>query len=266
MSASSEQRASAGLRAARLAAACALLASACVRGGPDAEGPLLEQVQAEDLYRKGQGAARGGDYLRAEQYFAAALDRGHPESEVVPALLRVCVAADRISAALRYAEPYLDAHPDDWALRTVVATLYQAVGEEDAALAALEQVVREAPERPEPRYLLGLSYAGIGDRRAAIEAFERYLAMAPEGEHAREVRGRLASLRRSTGARSSVAGRPDVDVAGEVGEGGVIRPPAEARDPRPTDEAREGAAPAPGPGAPEPAATDAAAPQEGSPP
>ncbi|MEO0326365.1 MAG: tetratricopeptide repeat protein, partial [Myxococcota bacterium] len=127
-------------------------ASACVRGGTDAQGPLLEQVQAEDLYRKGQGAARVGDYLRAEQYFAAALDRGYPDRDVVPALLRVCVAADRISAALRYAEPYLDAHPDDWALRMVVATLYQAVGDEDAALSALEQVVLEAPQRPEPRY------------------------------------------------------------------------------------------------------------------
>ncbi|MEM1414882.1 MAG: tetratricopeptide repeat protein, partial [Myxococcota bacterium] len=164
-----------------------LLLAGCMRPATEpADGRLIEQTSADELFARGEGSARAGDFLRAEQYYAAAYDRGYPGAQAVPALLRVCVAADRISAAVGYVEPYVEAHPEEWALRMVLATLYEALGNGDAALATLEGVVVDAPERPEPRYLLGVMYSDVGARPEAIASFERYLALAPTGDHARD--------------------------------------------------------------------------------
>ncbi|MDH5491710.1 MAG: tetratricopeptide repeat protein [Myxococcales bacterium] len=130
-----------------------------------------------------------GDMVRAEQYLSAAMERGYPEDRVVPQLIRVCVASSRISAALSYAEPYLAAHPTQWRLRYLVATLHLGLRRIPEAVADLEAVIGQRPEDPTAHYTLGIILRDhIGDGHGAREHFSRYLELAPEGAHAEEAR------------------------------------------------------------------------------
>jgi len=175
-----------------------LLPIALVACGPPAPAerqPLpdpLIGVEAQELYDRGIAAARNGDHVRAEQYLVAAVDRGYDEDEVMPLLLRSCVASNRLSAALRYAHPYLRDHPEDWSLRYLVATIHLGLGESDTAHRELLQVIEDAPEEPAAYYALGmLLREENGDSGEARPYLERYLALAPEGRHAAEVRSLL---------------------------------------------------------------------------
>lgn len=156
----------------------------------------LEEVSSEQLYATGAQLARQGDLLRSEQYLQAAVARGHPEREVLPLLVEVCVRGSRWRAALQHAEPYLKRNPDDWRLRQVVATIHMALGRADRAVEHLERVTKQVPRAPTPHYLTGVALLRSDDpvlRTAAAEHFERYLHLAPEGKHAEEVRGELSA-------------------------------------------------------------------------
>lgn len=152
----------------------------------------LETVAAEELYRRGLALSEASDYVRAEQYFVAALERGHPEDEVMMPLVVACVRSDRLSAALRHAEPYLARHPGAWALRLVVATVQMALGEPQRARDELLQITRDAPREPAPHYMLGVLAREQLDGDAMRAHFARYLALEPEGPHAAEARAALA--------------------------------------------------------------------------
>lgn len=152
----------------------------------------LADVEADDLYAHGLGMAERGDLVRAEQYILAAIEKGYDRGEALPSLLRVCIASQRYAIALRHANPYLQEHPEDWALRYLVATLHLAVGSEDRARADLEKVIRDAPEQAVPYYTLGmLHHERHADMGAARQYLERYVELAPEGEHIEEVRDLL---------------------------------------------------------------------------
>ena len=174
-------------------AAAAVLLGACGGAGGLREGapptdPVAE-VSPEELFATGMSSAAQGDYLRAEQYLAAAGARGHDETKVIGPLVQVCVAASRLRQALLYAQPYLRRHADDWRLRFVVATVLLALDRVPEARAELERVVTAAPDVPEPHFVLGsLLREHLRDEPAAKSHLERYLALAPEGGHADEAR------------------------------------------------------------------------------
>ena len=121
-------------------------------GADEARADPLESIDAEELYRRGMLLARGGDYARAEQYLAASMDRGVEAERVVPALLAVCVEASRLAAALDYAEPYLEANPEQWSLRMLVASIRMGLGHHQQAREELERVLEDAPDEPQAYY------------------------------------------------------------------------------------------------------------------
>ncbi|MDW8247251.1 MAG: tetratricopeptide repeat protein [Sandaracinaceae bacterium] len=163
-------------------------------------GDILQSVSAEELWRRGMALARRGDYTRAEQYLLVARDKGVPEERVLPWLVSVCVRASRLSAAVSYAEPYLERHPDDWPLRTLVGSLHYALGRLNEARKHLEKAVelakkdprlREGKEPAETHYLLAIVLRDQGEDSRAREHFSAYLNLNPHGEHAAEVRAIL---------------------------------------------------------------------------
>ncbi|MFO0685745.1 MAG: hypothetical protein U0234_27050 [Sandaracinus sp.] len=155
----------------------------------------LEDQTAQRLFDSGQRIAQQGDYIRAEQYFTAARDHGFPEERVLPLLMEVCVRSSRFSAAVGYAEPYLETHPDDWRLRQLLATIQMGLGDAAAARISLEHVVAEAPDEPIPHYMLGVLLRDqLHDEPGMRAQFERYLALAPDGSHATEAREALGLL------------------------------------------------------------------------
>jgi predicted Zn-dependent protease len=190
----------------------ALGALAC--GGPAArpEQPVrdpLSTVTPEQLYQHGLFLIGQGDYVRAEQYLAAALDRGYPEARVVPSLVGACVRGSRLSAALGYAEPYLERNPGDWPLRLLVATIRMGLGDVETAHRELLRVTADHPEQPGGYYMLAvLERDALADPAAAREHFHRYLELDPDGEHASEARGALEhpSDASGTGAAAPDAG------------------------------------------------------------
>lgn len=160
--------------------------------GPDLQ-TELRKVTGEQLFQLGVSHAGAGDLLRAEQYLSAARSRGHDEAMVVYWLVRVCVAASRFQSALAHAAQYLRDNPDHWSLRLVVASIYEALGDQERAEQELRRLVRAEPQRPLPHYRLGMLYRAqaIELDRARVH-LQAYLRLSPGGPHAAEARAALS--------------------------------------------------------------------------
>jgi tetratricopeptide (TPR) repeat protein len=161
----------------------------------------LNDVEPSELFRRGVVLAQHGDFVRAEQYLLAARNRGFDEGRVIPPLMEVCVRASRLSAAIGYAEPYLESHPSDWPLRVLVGSIHLGLGHLGEARRHLETAARdgrvaaEAEGRPEPaeaHYLLGIVMREQAEIVEARTHFARYAELDPNGTHAEEVRAILA--------------------------------------------------------------------------
>jgi Tfp pilus assembly protein PilF len=160
----------------------------------------LEDQNAQQLFDAGVRIASQGDYIRAEQYFTAARDHGFPEDRVLPLLMEVCVHSSRYSAAVGYAEPYLETHPEQWQLRMLLASIQMGLGNSDAARLSLEHVVAEVPTEAVPHYMLGVLLRDeLHDQTGMRTQFQEYLDLAPEGSHASEAREALGLIVGPTG-------------------------------------------------------------------
>jgi tetratricopeptide (TPR) repeat protein len=163
----------------------------------------LDTIGPRELYRRGVVLARAGDYIRAEQYISAAVERGFPEHDALPALIRVCIESSRLAAALSYAEPYLEHHPSDWPLRLLVASIRMGLEQDQEARTELERVLEDAPhEPPQAHYFLGVLFRDrLDDIEAARVHFRRYLALDPRGSHRDEARAALTPEERGLPVR-----------------------------------------------------------------
>ena len=149
----------------------------------------MSSVSWQPLMQRGVEYANQGDLVRAEQYMAAALQRSGPPEQVLPRLLRVCFTAQRYRAGLEYARPYLERHPEAWALQYLVATIHMGLGEPASARARLDLVIRHNPTHAEAEFALGkVLRDDLNDPMSADPHFRRYLELAPQGEHADEAR------------------------------------------------------------------------------
>jgi tetratricopeptide (TPR) repeat protein len=185
-------------------AACTSFAAGCAannasrRRDPDA--PLVEatpqetirtlsSVSWEPIYDQGVVLANNGDLVRAEQYLAAAMQRGGPPERILPRLMRVCISSQRYRAAIEYARPFLERHPDIWPLQYLLATIHLGLGEPQSARTRLELVLHYNPRHGESEFALGKIFRDdLSDPAAADEHFRRYLELEPQGVHADEAR------------------------------------------------------------------------------
>ena len=179
-----------------LAVFAALATPACANRPSDRVARDVTTVKSErtpdKLVARGVAFAGVGDLTRAEQYFAAALDAGADPNVVLPKLLRVCITSGNHLAAINYAAPLLQRHPDDADLRFVVAELRAVTGDTQGARADLQHVVDLAPDEPAPHFAYArLLKDKVGDPAGADREFRAYLRVAPEGEHAEESRSSL---------------------------------------------------------------------------
>ena len=193
--------------------AIVLSSFACGGATPRAENQEpdpLDTVSPEELYRRGNLLLEAGDYIRAEQYLAAAIERGYPEDRAIPLLLRACVEASRLVAALEYARPYLLRNPEQWSLRLLVASIYLGLDEHAQAQRELERILETNPDEPQPHYLLGVLHRdALTDEDRAREHFRRYLALAPDGVHREEASAALTLEERGLPVRVELASEPE---------------------------------------------------------
>lgn len=155
----------------------------------------LETVRAEEtpekLFARGRAYASIADHTRAEQYLAAAIDAGGDPREILPVLLRVCVAEKRYRVAIDYTERYLRKTPADHRMRLVLGTLLVNVGDVVAAERELDRVIEEAPHVAGAHYARAVLARDEGDVVVADRHFREYLRLAPRGDHAPEAKGSL---------------------------------------------------------------------------
>ena len=166
----------------------------------------LADVEAKALFDQAVVLERQGDPIRAEQYYAAAIDRGYPTKEAVPAIVRVCVSSSRLRSALRYALPYLERNPKEWALRYLVASIEHGLDMHEEAERSVSQVIRDKPDFADGYFLLavviddGLKAMKVAAQRErdvqANRYYRKYLELAPTGKHAQEAQQRLSVLER----------------------------------------------------------------------
>lgn len=152
---------------------------------------MRDEQSIEKLVDRGRAFAAVGDSTRAEEYLAAALQRGARPERVMPVLLSVCVRDGRYRSAIFYAENHLRAHPSDVATRFVLGTLYAAIGEAPRAKEHLTRVVEATPNEARAHYALAVLMRDQQDPIGADRHFREYLRLAPEGAHAEEARASL---------------------------------------------------------------------------
>jgi tetratricopeptide (TPR) repeat protein len=156
----------------------------------------VRKVRAESsvaqLEAKGEAAAGGGDMVRAEQYFSAAMRAGGDERYLTTRLLLVCSSDGRYPAAQTYGEEYMRRHPSDTDVRYVLATLYIARGDLADARMALEQVIAEKPDMADPHYALGTVLRDEGGSALDVDhEFREYIRLDPNGKFSETARASL---------------------------------------------------------------------------
>ncbi len=172
----------------------ALALGACTPKSPVEQQVELvrEEQTADKLLGRGKAFAQVGDYTRAEQYLAAAIDAGAPVGEALPLLMRVCIAEKRYRAAINHGMPHLNKQPDDYKLRFVLGSLYATIGDSAMAWEHLKKVAEDQPEHAEVQFAMGmLALEADGDIVTADGHFREYLRLEPNGAHAAEARSHL---------------------------------------------------------------------------
>jgi Tfp pilus assembly protein PilF len=177
-----------------LAALLAISLAGCVSGAAKpTKTPAEEKAQATaTLIAEGRGYAEAGDALRAEQYFAAALNAGADEKVVLPLFLRACIADKNYRLAIEYAEAALAREPKNAHLRLLSGTLHASIGDTARSRERLERAASELPNEAEVQFTVAVSFRDdAGDVVMADRYFRRYLALAPNGAHAEEAKSSL---------------------------------------------------------------------------
>lgn len=152
---------------------------------------IERETKANELYERGRAFAAVGDFTRAEEYFASALENGGDSTKLIPLLLYCCMQDGRFRLAAQYAEEHLRKHPSDHRTRFVLGSIYAGLGEQSAAQRELERVIA-ANDNPEAHFALAqLLYNDAQSYAAADRHYREYLRLTPNGPHAEEARERL---------------------------------------------------------------------------
>ncbi len=154
----------------------------------------MSQTSATELRANGLAFARRGDLVRAQQYLSAAMAKGLDERIAVPEIVKVCIAASRLRAALSFAEPYLARNPDDAGMQYVVGTIHMALGNLGEASERLDGALRADHLMTDALFSMAVLAHERGDTKGARSSLEQYLRDQPNGRYARRAQSMLASL------------------------------------------------------------------------
>jgi tetratricopeptide (TPR) repeat protein len=132
-------------------------------------------VPGRASFDRGTALTARADYTGAEHALVEALTAGYPAARVLPLILDVCRKADRLSAGVDYATPYLRLHPGDYPLRYRVAELLFALGRYEQTRSELERVLDIAPNYGPAHFLLAVTLRDhFHDANAAAEHLAVY--------------------------------------------------------------------------------------------
>lgn len=182
----------------RVILATSLLTSGCASSHKPEPSVLASTVtdsrSASELVARGREAAVRGDAVRAEQYLSLAIDQGADRRQVMPLLLDACLKSSHLRAALNHAQPYLLEHPEDDALRYLVAAVHMGLGQLVQARRELGLLLQSSSSNADAHYLLGI-IESASNIDAARSHFRAVLEYSKDETQKIEVESRLAELR-----------------------------------------------------------------------
>lgn len=167
--------------------------SGCATSSPREPEHLRQPLSdAHQLAERGARASESGDFIRAEQYFTAAIAAGGDRSTLVPQLLRACVASGHLRLAGEISEAELPRTPHDGRLRFLAGAIQASLGNRALARDHLVRAATELPNSADVQFAVATFFRDdLGDRVDADPYFRAYLALAPKGPHAEEAKGSL---------------------------------------------------------------------------
>lgn len=134
-----------------------------------------------------------GDSVRAEQYYVAAWQAGHPFGEVLPHLLNTCMEGGRLRNALIYIETAQHEEPENAWLKMLSAVLLWSLGDSAQAFQRALEVSAAENAPAEIFYWKGVMFEEyLSDRDAARESFEEYLQRDAQGQWSKQAQAYLA--------------------------------------------------------------------------
>lgn len=154
----------------------------------------IAAAPAAQLRGQGLAYARRGDFVRAQQYLAAAKLKGYESRIIVPELVKVCVAGSRLRAALLYGEPYLQRHPEDAGMSYVVGTIHLALGDIHRATVHLNGALRAEDLMIDAAFSLALVASKEGRVKEQARFLRQYLSVKPAGRYSTQAKVMLAKL------------------------------------------------------------------------
>ncbi len=172
-----------------------VVTSACgasVKRGEMPSEPLAE-VSANELYRTGLAYSARQNFVRAEQYFIAAIAKGMSEHKVIPKIMQSCVLSNRLESAVVHGEGYISKFPSAMPMRLLLASIYLETENYGAARGHLLLIRESDPDMAEAAFLLGRAELAIGAKKRARRQFAAYLQKQPNGEGAPFARAQLGS-------------------------------------------------------------------------
>lgn len=155
----------------------------------------LETINREHatdkLVARGRAFVAVGDYTRAEEYFASAINQGADDKKLMPLILDACIQDGRLRLAAQYANDHLRKHPGETRIRLVLAMIYVGLSDADLAEKELRRVLEEKPEDAQAHFALATILREKNDPVAADHHYREYLRIEPQGQNAEEARGHL---------------------------------------------------------------------------
>lgn len=134
-----------------------------------------------------------GDSVRAEQYYVAAWQAGHPFGEVLPHLLNTCMEGGRLRNALIYIETAQHEAPENAWLKMLSAVLLWSLGDSAQAFQRALEVSAAENAPAEIFYWKGVMFEEyLLDRDAARESFKEYLHRDAQGRWSKQAQAHLA--------------------------------------------------------------------------
>jgi Tfp pilus assembly protein PilF len=147
-------------------------------------------LQAAELLEIARRAEQLGDTLRAQQYLLAAARSGASAQQTLPWLLRLYIADGQYRLAIDTARETLRRHPEQHALRILLASLYEATDLDSAAVEEYERALQAQPDDARAHFALAALLQPHEPGRADTH-YRAYLALAPQGEDAARARAAL---------------------------------------------------------------------------
>jgi tetratricopeptide (TPR) repeat protein len=161
-------------------------------GDPPPAGPLPGGDVVAEILDLADDLEAAGEYVEAAEALRAVLQAQGPTAAVVFMLAELLYRAGDLTAARERYYATIEIDPEHLQARTCLGCVLGELGETELALAALEGVLRQAPDYADAHWHIASVFAARGRPADGRRHLRRFLTLAPQSPWANLARQRLA--------------------------------------------------------------------------